>query len=68
MCRLDGAAHELRHALEKQSAICESGQHIVVGQIIETLLAGDVINGERDVAGQFRQQFHLILVKEFNLI
>ena len=57
------AAHVLRHPLEKQAAVRESGERIVVGEVIEPLLLFDVIDRERDVAGQFRQQLHLVSSK-----
>ena len=64
----DRAAHVLRHPLEKQSAIRESGEHIVVGEVIEPLLLVDVINRERDVAGQLRQQLHLCFIKKTGFV
>ena len=62
-----GAAHVLRHPLEKQAAVRESGEHIVVGEVVEPLLLVDVIDRERDVAGQLRQQLHLFFIEEFGL-
>src|ERR1019366_8161211 len=63
----DSAAYVLRPPIEKQSAIREAGQHIVVGEILEPPLLVDVIDRERDVAGQFGQQLQLLRVKDTSL-
>ena len=55
MSAADCTTHILRYPLEKQAAIGKSGEHVVEGEIVELFPFFDMINRERNVAGQVRQ-------------
>ncbi len=57
--------HMLLQTLVEQGAVRKPAQHIVVGEVIETLSFVDVIDPERDVVGQIGQQLQLLRMKEF---
>ncbi|MEA3221081.1 MAG: hypothetical protein OZX49_02200 [Immundisolibacter sp.] len=59
----DGAANVLPQALQKQALIRQTGQHIVVGEVIKPRLLVEMVDRERDVAGQLRQQLHLRVIE-----
>ena len=60
----DSAARILRQPLEKQAAVRESGERIVVSEVVELFLIFDVIQRKPDVAGQLRQKFHLFFIEK----
>ena len=55
---------DLPEPVEEQFAVGESGQWIVIGQIIETFFFVDVLQAERDIAGQLAQQMQFLLIEE----
>ena len=63
----DSAALELLEPLEKQAAVGESGEHIVIGEVNDPLLFLNMIEGKRDVAGQFQKQLRLLVIEEIGL-
>ncbi|OIQ63765.1 hypothetical protein GALL_546930 [mine drainage metagenome] len=63
----DRATHVLRHPLQKQRAVCQSGEHVVVGEVVEPFLLADVIDRERNVTSEFHQQLQFVFLEKFTL-
>src|SRR6202035_2325188 len=59
--------HVLGQTIEKQVAVGESGESVVVGKKVEALSRIDVINGKSDVTCQLRQQLHFFFMEELLL-
>ena len=62
-----GAGEGLTKAFDKGRPVRKSGERILVGEVVDLLPFFDMINRERDVAGQVRQQLHLFFMEEFTL-
>ena len=60
----DGAAQVLGQSFKKQAAVGQPGQHVVVSEVIEPFPFLDMVDRERDLPRQFRQQRQLFLVEE----
>ena len=60
-------AHVLNEALVEQAAVGEAGERVVIGEVIELLRFRDMVERERDVAGELQQQLHLLVVEESDL-
>ena len=54
-------------ALDELDPIGKFGQLIEISQVLEPLLLFQMMDGKDDVAGQFRQQFQFVGVKEIGL-
>ena len=59
--------HGLLQPVHKQPAVGQEGERVVKGEIIELFLLVEVVDCERYIASQFRQQLHLFFMEEFNL-
>ena len=57
----------LGQPLPKERWIGEAGEGVVVRQVVELFLLGDMVERERNVAGQLQEQLHLRRVEKARL-
>src|SRR5690242_7015146 len=62
--RAPGRNQLLLQPLEKKRPIGEAGELVEVSEVVEFFGVRDVLEGERDVAGELQKQLHLFVVKE----
>ena len=57
----------LGNPLQKQPAVGQPSQQVVIGQVVKLLLLAQMVQSEGDVVGQLRQQFQLVLMEKVHL-
>ncbi len=62
--RLLRGVQVLAHPLVEQVAIGQTGEHVVIGKVVEPGRLFDMVERERNVARQLGQQLHFLFVEE----
>ncbi len=63
-----GTVYALRDALEKQRAIRQSREIVVVREVIEPFRLSYMIQREGDVASEFLEQPHFFLIEDIRFV